>query len=402
MLNRLLYTIKVVLLACILLLVGCRKENPAPIKINSSSDEYGNLYIINKSGEPLLLYAHDTLLKEIPADSNKFLVFVEPGEFAITLKIWKKSIVLFTNEPDPGTLFRQWVVVLSQSNIESERSTWVIQEEGGQATGTLRFFYPDHFGNNISSLYSVDVYLDNKTGAKITSIGPGTSNKKVGVRYGYHLLYYRYWYDDPDDELGAQEVGWIETDSLNHGISVVINASNDFIDIDIPVYYYSNIGRKGRLFITNNINEDIVIWVNNTQYLENYAYVPGGDPTGLSYIKTDKTSEFFVDQRAYNLSAKTTNNEVVEIYNNFKVIEIYDSYWAVSQDITYKNLEIINNSENRYSIHDRFENYIGFWIDKNSTETFKIRSELDTLMAISWDKMRIIISDSLSNQWVIN
>ena len=130
--------------------------------------------------------------------------------------------------PSEESLYRRWDVVLSTDSDPSNRATWVITDRtsGGSASGTLLFSYSDTGADELKNIYSADVFLNNKDGAKITALSPGTANKKVGVEYGYYPVYYRYWYDDPNDSAGAEEVGWVEENSAGEAIYVLLNGAN--------------------------------------------------------------------------------------------------------------------------------------------------------------------------------
>ena len=54
----------------------------------------------------------------------------------------------------------------------------------------ILFNYPDVDPTGVSVIYSVDVFINQQTGSKITALGPGTEGKKVGLEYGYYLFYY--------------------------------------------------------------------------------------------------------------------------------------------------------------------------------------------------------------------
>ena len=60
--------------------------------------------------------------------------------------------------------------------------------ESGVFVGELLFNYPNIDQTGSSVIYSVDVFINNQTGSKITALGPGTSGKKVGLEYGYYLF----------------------------------------------------------------------------------------------------------------------------------------------------------------------------------------------------------------------
>jgi len=176
------------------------------ISLSNKSDAQGNIYLVNTTSSILYLYNQDKVLKEIPADSSRFLIYVPNDGFAKILKIWKKEDVEDINKPEEDKLFRRWDVVLDITTNAEKRATWIIKQNGGLASGTLIFNYSEESENNIPAIYSVDVFLNSKNGSKITSLSPGTEDKKIGIEYGYHVIYYRYWYDDPGDTQGAEEI----------------------------------------------------------------------------------------------------------------------------------------------------------------------------------------------------
>ena len=138
---------------------------------------------------------------------------------------------------------------------------WIIKSgSASPSVGKLSFQYPaiDFMGNMV--IYEASLYLDSKNGKKIASILPGEDSKIVGLDFGYYYLYYRYSYDYGNN---SEDVGWIELDSLGNALSAVINAGSPIQNIEVPIYYLSDIGRFGYLEIINQSPSDLKIFTQN-------------------------------------------------------------------------------------------------------------------------------------------
>ncbi len=370
-----------------------------PQSLSNQADAQGNIYIINNTEHSLYLFNEDKILKEIPADSSRFLVYVPNEGFAKVLKIWKKADIADINNLDEDKLFRRWDVVLSMGTKEDERATWIIKQDGGLASGTITFNYSEYGENDIPAIYSVDVFLNNKNGAKITSLSPGTKNKKIGIEYGYHIIYYRYWYDDPNDTEGAEEIGWIEQDANGQNITVLINAANDDKEETVPININSPVGRAGKLTITNNRNEDLQIYASG-KLIE--TLVISGVPTmGLSILEPNQTYTFDIPEDNYNLEARTLTTIETKQIGKRSVIMQHAASWILDEDLSFTEIEIVNNTNSRITIHDTENNYLGFWCEANETKSIQINSEIESLKAINWFGVGTSVLDEITDVWTI-
>ena len=234
---------------------SCEDKNDSNDVIDSFdtlSVTAGNMMIINQLSEPILLYLADTVYKEIPGSSEFLVNISNPSGTSKELKIWKKSDIVDFLDPDASTIYRRWEVILPNNTSQDDRIVWIIKSgESGVFVGELTFDYPEVDETGVSIIYSVDVFINNKTGSKITALSPGTEGKKVGLEYGYYLMYYYFWYSDPNSTEGRVNIGWIESDVNGSGISTLINATNTSRNIDVPPFLNSNIGREGIVNIVN-------------------------------------------------------------------------------------------------------------------------------------------------------
>ncbi len=384
------------------------EDTDAPISLSDKSDAQGNIYIVNTTSSILYLYNQDKVLKEIPADSSRFLIYVPNDGFAKILKIWKKEDVEDINKPEEDKLFRRWDVVLDITTNAEKRATWIIKQNGGLASGTLTFNYSEESENNIPAIYSVDVFLNSKNGSKITSLSPGTENKKIGIEYGYHVIYYRYWYDDPGDTQGAEEIGWIEKDSDENIIGVVINANGDNKKINVPININSPVGRAGKLNISNDRNQDLQIFVSNDVFnskpIEEIV-ISNVSITGLSYLEKNASYTFDIPEGEYKLEAKTlTKSGKIEVVQEGRVFVIMqnNATWVLDEEIEMKEIEITNNTNAKVTIHN-LENgeYLGIWCESGRTKTFEINAEIESLKAINWFGVGTASLTEMSDTWII-
>ena len=131
-------------------------------------DDEGNLVIRNATGERIVLFRGEDRLKIIPDDLTDYLVEVpNPSGVALDLRIYLLSAIESVLDSPPGTslVLKRWTVVLSTDTEEEHRSTWFIENDPNEAdTGTLELRYAG------GTDYSVDVYLNNRNGAKIASL----------------------------------------------------------------------------------------------------------------------------------------------------------------------------------------------------------------------------------------
>lgn len=396
---------RITLLILLALFVGftaCRRDKDDDNKpvVEATPDENGNIYITNQLNEAVYLYQGADLLKEIPADSELFLVNVKNQGLAVLLKVWRKSEVENWESPDEATVFRMWEVVLATGTDEKDRATWVLKEsdDPSAASGTVIFDYPETSENGRANIYSVDVFLNSKTGAKIASLAPGTS-RKVGIEYNYHVIYYRYWYSDPNGTQGSQEVGWLGDQET---ISTTINAANPERTLDIPVLDNSSIGRTGKVKITNNSGQDIQIFAGEQPIEAITILGDGGSTQGLSYLNAGESYNYNIPEGAYTLSARNITSGSTIISKDVMIAELYQAKWDVTANPDEQTLTIINQTEERYTLHDASTgDYLGFWVDANSTDEMNFPTDVSSLMAISWGTTITQIYDPIPSELTI-
>ena len=300
-------------------------DNNEAVNFDTTAVSAGNLLIINQLSEPILLYLADTVFKEI-AGSTDFLINIpNPSGTSKELKIWKKSDVLDYLEPDASTIYRRWEVILPNSTSQDDRIVWIIKSgESGVFVGELVFNYPDIDPAGVSVIYSVDVFINNQTGSKITALSPGTQGKKVGLEYGYYLMYYYYWYSDPNSTEGRVNIGWIDSEEDGSGISTLINATNTARTIEVPPYVNSNVGREGIIDITNTSASDVQVWVNSGTLIEAIT-ISTLPTTGLSILEGQGGSyAFLIPEDYYRIEARNMQNgQALEILEEIYVMELH-------------------------------------------------------------------------------
>ena len=387
---------------------SCEDKNDSNDVIDSFdtlSVTAGNMMIINQLSEPILLYLADTVYKEIPGSSEFLVNISNPSGTSKELKIWKKSDIVDFLDPDASTIYRRWEVILPNNTSQDDRIVWIIKSgESGVFVGELTFDYPEVDETGVSIIYSVDVFINNKTGSKITALSPGTEGKKVGLEYGYYLMYYYFWYSDPNSTEGRVNIGWIESDVNGSGISTLINATNTSRNIDVPPFLNSNIGREGILNIVNANIIDVQIWVNGGTLIETIA-ISSLPTTGLSILESNGgTYSFLIPEESYRIEAKNMQSgQVLETLEDVYIMELHPYNWEVSTSNTYNNIQIINNSGEIITLHDGVsEQYLGHYINIGQTKNISINSEIPSLKAKSTNLLTEAFLAEISSTWEIN
>lgn len=324
---------KFLLLFAIAAFLGaCEKEDPpAEFQADPSADA-GNLLVINNSNKRLVLYKDGLPLKKIPNSSSDYLVKVntqegEAEEFS--LYDWE-NVRGDINNPDPSQVFKKWKVALSTSTTLSERVTWHVSPSTEHTSlATINFNY---YGG---TPYSADVYLNGKNGAKLMSLSPGQQYRKIGLDYGNHTLAYHYWYSDPGNADGVEDIGWIEKHTINgeeNDIWLVLNDNRSDITMIVP-HNDAQVGEQflyGNLEVENRTGEPVVVHANG-QLIENMIYFPDGNAKNLSTIdhagkqnyvipivpadqepEVDENEEEVPQSVSINLMAKNLSGETIK------------------------------------------------------------------------------------------
>ena len=371
-------------LAVFVIFLGCTQEGDSPeSQFDVSEDTEGNLLILNRLNAPILLYINgeEEPLKEIGAKED-FLVNISSNGTAPTLlRVLKKSQVLDPFEPELNDIYKEWNIVLPNSLAESDQVTWVITSgSSSTAVGQLSFNYPstDVTGNLV--IYEASIYLNNKNGKKITSVSPGKEDKIVGLDFGYYYLYYKYSFEGPNN---SEMVGWIELDSLGNALNTLLNAGTPTQNIEVPIYYLSDVGRLGFIEITNQTSNDLKIFLQNDIQIEDVV-VTDQSSYGLSIVEGFGGSyNYLLPQNNYQLTAKILGTgEIVANRENVSVIELYNASWTISDTIAYRDITIRNNIVEPITIHNEHNNdYLGFYVPGEDTISYLVADSITSLVA---------------------
>ena len=302
-----------------------------PTDIQSdSADSSGNIVVNNNSGERLVLFKGDTRLKVIPNDNSDFLINISnPSGSVVDLRLYKLNDIweddLFDN-PIQDYLFKRWNVPLSEDTELEHRVTWHIRANTDElTTGSLILQYTGGTDNY------VEVYLNNQTGAKLATLKAGDV-KTYGIDYGIYTLHYRYLYDDPNDVLGPEEVGWVSSENVMSeevDIYVLLNTGTNQCYKIIPHYGIIPDSFYGGIEITNNTATPITIWVGNN-LISNVAYNTPNH-TANSTIASQNTTTYTLLERdtPYNFIAKDQLNNTVST-NTIIISKDETRYWNIS------------------------------------------------------------------------
>jgi hypothetical protein len=297
------------------------------------------------------------------------------------LQIWKASDVSDWNSPDIDKVYRQWSVALSNTTSVNERANWLISgSDSYTGSGTLNITYPaiDEFGQAV--IYQVDIYLNNKSGAKLASLQPGVASKKVSIDYGVHYLYYHYWYSNPNSTSGEIiDIGWDEAQD------VVINAGHPEADITIP-FYYSTIGKYGELTVYNETSKAITIYANDA-LIESIAKIDGSTQ-GLSVIPAMNSTTFVIPVNEYTITAKSVDGTSTLV--SFLGVDILqDETAALHAGISYKSVSIKNSTNENLFLYTPQGEYMGQVIKPGqSTGTIKIADTITKLVVMNADQLK--------------
>ena len=382
----------VILVLVVLTFMGC-KDGSAVEQLppstgeqgNTVADTEGNIYIVNQSQNSLLFYYQNagkpTLLKRIPANADNatsvspFLVHVPTdGNESKVLEIWREDQVGNILEPSTEA-YRKWTVVLSaQTDDESKRYVWVVKDGTSSGTGSVSFTYDSLMPNGLDNNYSVDVFLDSKTGSKIASIAPGTTDKQIGLEYDTYRLYFRYWFSDPNFYNGdVKEIGWKQNDT-----SVTLNASFDQEDVEVPAYWNSKVGKTANLHV-NNLTKDTVTLYNGTQLIEE-SVISNQSTANISNLPGNRGYTLEVHENQYTLIARQYSDNAKLSERQVELIANYDFTWNVGEESTMVDVSVTNNTDKKISVHNQLDGtYLGYVIDSGSTETIPVNSTITDL-----------------------
>jgi hypothetical protein len=354
-----------------------------------SPDAEGNLIITNQTGVTLYLYKNfngdipddgmNSFVTCIPVDAENFLVHIPNQSLSILrLQIWKALDVTDKNNPDLVNVYRQWSVALSNTTSTDERASWLITSDdqyGG--TGTLLVNYPAVDDQGLQVIYQVDIFLNNKNGAKLASLQPGITDKIVSVDFGIHYLYFHYWYSDPNSTTGdIVDIGWSES------VEVVVNEQHKEREIIIPVYY-STVGKYGELTVRNRNTFAVNVYVND-KLIEDIAIVDGS-PAGLSAVPAGEESTFLIPVNRYSVSMDDSKGDQVTGYTNVDIIQ--NEVAVLTTGAELRTIRIANLTSETLGLFTSDEQYLGLSVPAGVTSThFYIPADLDTLLVINFAK----------------
>ena len=352
------------------------------------SDVAGNLVINNQTDQTLLLYkdytgfnSESAFITCIPALAEDFIINIPNNELAVCLlQIWKAGDIDENEDPDLVNVYRQWRVALSNTTLSEERANWLITEDDNYAgSGTLLLSYPniDEYGMEV--IYQVDIFLNNKNGAKLASLQPGVVDKKVSVDYGVHYLYYNYWYSDPNSQSGeVTDIGWDETNE------VVINEYHKEAEIDIPVFY-STIGKVSEITIIN-MNDFAVNVYTNGNLIEDIAIVDGSTHD-LSTIPANGQSTFIIPVENYNIRTNSLAGDVISEFPGVSVVQ--DEEVILRSGIAHRTIKINNKTDETLGLYNEQEEYLGLLIEQGKISTeFQVPDIYDSLIVINFTKTK--------------
>jgi hypothetical protein len=314
------------------------KDDPPKEFVPDEPDPSGNLLIINNSGQHLVLYKDEYIVKKIPASATDYLVNIpnpNEGTIELDLFLWE-DVKADPNNPDPVKVFKKWLVPLANSTDIEERATWHIS--GATQYTNVATLNLSYYGGTDEF---VDVYLNSRTGAKIASLMPGQQNKKVGVDYGNYTLHYLYWFSDQNDNQGFEELGWIEEqiiDGEEYPIWLVMNESRKDVTIIIPhLGSAQSSGMKyGNLHITNMTPEPVQIYAGD-RMIEDVCFLEHGIPENLSTLDAfgdytfimpiygeDVTDADFIMSAKHLTNGSTIETATIKVYVDSEVEWIVD------------------------------------------------------------------------------
>jgi hypothetical protein len=264
-------------------------------ELKTTPDNEGNLEIDNTTNFRYVLYVNDSLNRIIPAHENNFKIFIPTnGGKTFNLKLYKKTDLSNSEILNPPSIkiVYQWDVVLPKETWDNVRVAWLIDENIQSETAEVKFLYGAYDGLGNSNVYSVDVYLNNRSGQKILSLSPGgqTINE---LPYGYQVLYFRYWISNPNSPTGQDEIGWVEIKPNGLAYSLVLNSFNNAVEFQVPVYFEVYPQETGFIKLVNQTEIPFYIKANGNKFEDFIIFPEGISTTDLSYIDGNYSSEYY-------------------------------------------------------------------------------------------------------------
>ena len=298
------------------------QDKPAKEFVPDTPDAQGNLLIINNSNEQLVLYKDEYMVKKIPASATDYLVNIpndNEGTIQLDIYLWS-DVSADPNNPDPSKVYKRWLVPLAKGTSIAEQATWHIgSDDTFIDVATVNFSY---FGG---TSYFVDIYLNDRTGAKIMSMMPGQQYKKVGIDYGNYTLHYKYWYSNQNDPqaIDDSKTTWVETEMINGdevNIWMVLNENRNEVTYIVPHNGIDSQKRSwfGNIKITNMHSIPVVISAGD-KLIEEVCYLDNISKTNYSSIASYGTTDYVMPilsmdpmEETYVLTARDTEGRFVE------------------------------------------------------------------------------------------
>ncbi len=285
-------------------------------------DNSGNLLVINNSNQQLVLYKDQVLIKKIPASATDYLVNISnENEGTVQLDLYLYSDVAEDiYNPDPSLAYKRWMVPLANSTSIEDRATWHVgSDDTFVDVATVSFSY---FGG---TSYNVDVFLNDRSGAKIMSLMPGQQYKKVGIDFGNYSLHYKYWYSNPDDNQAIDEskTVWVEQELINGDevkIWMVLNENRKEVTYIVPHNGVDTQKKSwyGNIKVTNLHNQPVIIKAGD-KLIESVCYLDNGSKNNLSSLANNGSQTYVMpvlDQETfeeiYILSARDLEGRFIE------------------------------------------------------------------------------------------
>lgn len=392
-----------------MLIISCQdpSQSNEDESIPSIPDSIGNLVIVNQLSEPLLLRHQGVFIKEIPANYENFLIEITTTSGNTSdLKLWIKDHVTDYDNPDESLLFRRWIVILSTTLEEENHTYWVISSlDSHEEAGSIYLNYPQLLDNGSQNPYNVDVFLNITTGSRIATLEPGTFDFLIGLDYGVYNLHYRYWYSVPYNPEGFIEIGWsqLPPDGL-----IILNSNNNTDSINILTYEESQIGRYGKINISNNLNEVVQIYANSIP-IENYMAIE--NPEYSSLLPENSSYTYSIGIGNYWFEAKYLDDSTIEEISNIDIIDIqsweFDGFnWIVDEINDNQNTISIlfnNLSNSDFTLHKYFDNsYLGYYLNSNLSELYEFNLDFNAISIINNEGNFGAVLYPISAEWTIN
>lgn len=332
------------LLAILILVLGCSLtpveddlEDNQPAQSYFQEDAAGNLLTINYSGQRIAIYSSDELIKILPTSAEEFLINVptQTGETDDLKAYWYDDVLADLDNPSSGDLLLRWLVPLSGDTQITNRVTWIIDPDlttgANTATGYADFSYA---GGSSASGYYVDVYLGSRTGAKLATFRPG-ERRKIGLPYGNHTLFYRYWESDSTTADAINVIGWIEDEIVNNeeeDIWLVLSQSRPNQYVAIPHWAVNNTNnvQYAKITITNNASSPVQIFIGSDLITNSSLLYLNPDNSNNETIEANGSREYLIVQGTnYTLTAKSLSGVVIDT-ETFDLVVDTPETWNVT------------------------------------------------------------------------